>query len=317
MYHVKSISMPRIRGGGCKYGKVKVCFAAALLIALGGCAAGPVTPPETPPVEPPAEATASETSTEARDAAPEKTSAGGAQSEDPNQAAAETEGEPETPADVQEVGQQASGATTYGLEAEEEKGFEPMDAGSAEPLTTETDAVAGLPPPPGSGETQQEAVARLDRTLNSSLSEFDETLLGDQEALQARIEEGGGSASRGGGGPEEGEFGGSGSYGRDGVGGDDEERTGRGGGGSSEREGSRDGEEAMQSTGSQGGIARTHDPSGQTVPREDIPDGQDDDIVARQLREAAEQETDPELKERLWEEYRKYKEGSSRRADSS
>jgi len=40
---------------------------------------------------------------------------------------------------------------------------------------------------------------------------------------------------------------------------------------------------------------------------EDIPDGQDDDIVARQLRELAENETDPELKERLWDEYRKYK----------
>ena len=35
----------------------------------------------------------------------------------------------------------------------------------------------------------------------------------------------------------------------------------------------------------------------------------DDDIVARQLREAAEKETDPELKKRLWEEYRRYKEG--------
>jgi len=34
-----------------------------------------------------------------------------------------------------------------------------------------------------------------------------------------------------------------------------------------------------------------------------------DDIVARQLREAAEKETDPELKKKLWEEYRKYKEG--------
>jgi hypothetical protein len=40
---------------------------------------------------------------------------------------------------------------------------------------------------------------------------------------------------------------------------------------------------------------------------EDIPDGQDDDIVARQLRELAENETDPELQERLWDEYRKYK----------
>ena len=34
---------------------------------------------------------------------------------------------------------------------------------------------------------------------------------------------------------------------------------------------------------------------------------QDDDIVARQLREAAENETDPELKAKLWEEYRQYK----------
>lgn len=35
---------------------------------------------------------------------------------------------------------------------------------------------------------------------------------------------------------------------------------------------------------------------------------QDDDIVARQLREAAVAETDPELRERLWEEYYAYKE---------
>jgi hypothetical protein len=33
----------------------------------------------------------------------------------------------------------------------------------------------------------------------------------------------------------------------------------------------------------------------------------DDDIIARQLREAALAEEDPALRERLWEEYRKYK----------
>lgn len=33
----------------------------------------------------------------------------------------------------------------------------------------------------------------------------------------------------------------------------------------------------------------------------------DDDIIARQLREAAEKETDPVLKEKLWAEYNKYK----------
>ena len=33
----------------------------------------------------------------------------------------------------------------------------------------------------------------------------------------------------------------------------------------------------------------------------------DDDVIARQLREAAERETDPILKEKLWDEYKKYK----------
>ena len=47
-----------------------------------------------------------------------------------------------------------------------------------------------------------------------------------------------------------------------------------------------------------------------TVPA-DIPDGRDDDIVARQLREAAMKETDPELRERLWEEYRQYKKSTT------
>jgi hypothetical protein len=38
----------------------------------------------------------------------------------------------------------------------------------------------------------------------------------------------------------------------------------------------------------------------------DIPSGDDDDVVARQLREAAMREPDPELREKLWDEYRKY-----------
>ena len=46
-----------------------------------------------------------------------------------------------------------------------------------------------------------------------------------------------------------------------------------------------------------------------TLP-EDIPDGQDDDIVARQLREAALAETNKDLQAKLWEEYRRYKTGN-------
>lgn len=37
---------------------------------------------------------------------------------------------------------------------------------------------------------------------------------------------------------------------------------------------------------------------------------EDDDIIARQLREAAEKERDPELKKRLWDEYYRYKEST-------
>ena len=42
-------------------------------------------------------------------------------------------------------------------------------------------------------------------------------------------------------------------------------------------------------------------------PPGDIPAGNDDDVVARQLREAAMREADPEVREKLWNEYRKYK----------
>ncbi len=41
-------------------------------------------------------------------------------------------------------------------------------------------------------------------------------------------------------------------------------------------------------------------------PPEDIPSGRDDDVVARQIREAAMTEPDPELREALWDEYRNY-----------
>ena len=42
-------------------------------------------------------------------------------------------------------------------------------------------------------------------------------------------------------------------------------------------------------------------------PPTDIPNGNDDDVVARQLREAAMREPDPAIREKLWAEYRKYK----------
>jgi hypothetical protein len=43
------------------------------------------------------------------------------------------------------------------------------------------------------------------------------------------------------------------------------------------------------------------------------PDGSDDDIIARRLRKAAQQETDPELKDKLWKEYNEYKKNVQQR----
>ena len=40
---------------------------------------------------------------------------------------------------------------------------------------------------------------------------------------------------------------------------------------------------------------------------EDIPDADNDSVLAAQIRQAATQETDPEKRKRLWEEYRRYK----------
>ena len=68
------------------------------------------------------------------------------------------------------------------------------------------------------------------------------------------------------------------------------------------------------------GLGHTPDESGSTRPGDyqhtavgpipaDLPDGRDDDIVARQLREAASKESDRVLREKLWDEYRRYKSG--------
>ena len=55
-------------------------------------------------------------------------------------------------------------------------------------------------------------------------------------------------------------------------------------------------------------IAKTGETGAPPIP-EDIPDPQGDDIVARQIREAAIAATDPALKEKLWEEYKNYRAG--------
>jgi hypothetical protein len=50
----------------------------------------------------------------------------------------------------------------------------------------------------------------------------------------------------------------------------------------------------------------TNAPSNGRTP-EDIPPAANDDAIAAQIRLAAEAETDPEIRKKLWDEYRKYK----------
>ena len=52
--------------------------------------------------------------------------------------------------------------------------------------------------------------------------------------------------------------------------------------------------------------AGTEQQNGTKAP-DDIPPADNDSVFEKQIRQAAENETDPELRERLWNEYRKYK----------
>jgi hypothetical protein len=128
-------------------------------------------------------------------------------------------------------------------------------------------------------------LSSLDKSLSDALGEFDGKLLKEQERLAARI-------------PKQREGSGGGGYGAAGGGG----IFGDG----------HEGQEGDSRAGAGGNQQSGSVVSGSGKP---APDGgrstieADDDIVARQLREAAEKETDPVLKEKLWQEYRKYKQG--------
>jgi len=139
-------------------------------------------------------------------------------------------------------------------------------------------------------QTGAEATAALDAELFAGLGEFDEMLLREQERVKAATPRTDGASGGGGGG-------GSGGSGSNGGEYDDSGDTESASGGEPTY-GQGAGPGSRQST------ASSSAPPG-------TPDGSDDDVVARQLREAAEKETDPELKKKLWEEYRKYKQGTS------
>lgn len=150
----------------------------------------------------------------------------------------------------------------------------------------------------GEASTNDERRGKLDRRLDDSLGEFDKTLGEEQRRSaaerDARVAANAGKQPAGDangeeGGPREGDL--------------KSERSGRG---AAENKAGRDGKKGGGDRRDRGTVSG----AGSGAPDRGIPSGDDDDIVARRLRRAAEQETDPELKEKLWKEYIEYKKGS-------
>jgi hypothetical protein len=156
--------------------------------------------------------------------------------------------------------------------------------------------------------TSEDRQAQIDRRFDETFAVFDERMRKEQEtASQQRASRGAGEGSGAGGERgESGEGGDTGSGQDPGMGGSGQAGSGEPGG---RGEAAGSGSNTPGGGGGYGGGAKGG-AGPNTVPA-DIPDGSDDDIVARQLREAAMKETDPELRERLWDEYRKYKQSTS------
>jgi hypothetical protein len=170
------------------------------------------------------------------------------------------------------------------------------------------------PTPPGSNEDSVDRLQALDRQFNESLAAFDEMLLKELRLIQANSAkrmkglaeaaaeagkragaEGGGSSSTEKGSAAEGEASGP-------------EGTGKEKGGSGTEQAKTPG--GRGKPGDAAGSGRESGgwgPGGSGAPPSTYSSSPDDDIVARQLREAAEKETDPELKAKLWKEYEEYK----------
>jgi len=164
---------------------------------------------------------------------------------------------------------------------------------------------AGVPSGTAGGVmTTQDRVAVLDGALGRGYEDFDGLILAERSRAQRQSNEAGGDPA--GLYSEQNTAGGAG--GMPGV-----QMPGQGGQGAGMPGGviastSGQGPQSGGSGGSMGG--RQGGPSAEAegaypVP-EDIPGGDNDDVVARQIREAAMNEPDPELRERLWDEYRRY-----------
>jgi len=181
------------------------------------------------------------------------------------------------------------------------------------------EAVARLPCPKNKGQeidpesfsinqSSEEKLQSLELELETNLGSFDDMLLKEQEriaATQPAAREGDASHDK---------VGRSTASSEGGAAGEAAQSKGRGANGStssSQTASVQQGQAKQATAQASGSGVGSSRPSNQLPTSGNRPlSADEDDIVARQLREAAEQETDPAVKERLWEEYRKYKSGA-------
>lgn len=294
---------------------------------LVGCTTPPQSPssppqPQSPPPPPPQQ-------TQPREQQTQTTQGGGAESQTPSQSPPSEQAEPQAPnqsdggqtappppssesADVEirdipvdadgnpiEVPQRETAASPRGIE-QTKPAAQSGGGGSAPPPSGANRA--GAQPSGGTQQngtpaltdtidvrpiTAQERGAALEADLQKRLSEFDEQMRKARQDAATRGAAGGGTSA--------------------GAGARPLPPPTSGAGGQADRS---------------SGLGNTPDITGTTQPGEyrgavgptpsGLPDARDDDIVARQLREAASRESDPVLQEKLWEEYRKYRKGIGR-----
>jgi len=204
--------------------------------------------------------------------------------------ASDTGGEPSDDVMLEETeGQQGEG--------EAESGGDMAESGGAQDGAESSGDMARSGGTQGGTVSDAEELATLNRELDQALEKFDGAILTERNTVANQENTAAGGAPMGE------EDGGTGAEGEPGTG--EESMAQNQGTGSADPTDSGEGG-IPASPGSRGQGEYRHTASADTVPA-NIPDGSDDDVVARQIREAAMAETDPELREKLWEEYRKYK----------
>jgi len=283
---------------------------AVALVAIGGFAAavdGCVTKPPPPDPTPPATSAPKPESTQSSDAATSArkgTSPHGTGSTDGGAGAGGASAGPGTSSAGPGTASGGSGSSAAGPgTASGGGGASSAGTGRESGGSGSLPAGAGTASGGGHPQTSDERRAALDKRLNDSLGAFDARLRKEQEriarerdARQTAVttvaavdggtkpasDENGEAAENTGDAPQKA------ASSRRGASGS---RSARGG--------------DLKSDKSAGGA--NGNASGNGAVAQEVPDGNDDDIVARRLRKAAEQETDPELKDKLWKEYVEYK----------